>query len=152
MNKMIKYTIVFLTLALFINVGSCESISGYVTDENSVGLSGVTITDNSTANTTTTNTTGYYTISGYTNLTTYVITGTLRGYIDNTLTVNVNGNMTNQDITLTEKGMLYEVFELIKELVDHTSKILDLVIFSITLTLVFGIGTFILTQIKRVKG
>ena len=151
MKNIIKYTFVFMTLLMFTSVGAGESISGYVYDQDSNPLSGVAITDNSTSNTTNTNVTGYYTISGYTNLTTYIMTGTLNGYIDNTLTVDVNGNMVNQNITLTEKGMLYEVFELIKELVDHTSKILDLVIFSITLTLVFAIGTFILTQIKRVK-
>ena len=150
MLNIFKYLLVFITLFVFLNVGSAESISGYVFDENSIPLNNVLISDNSTSNTTNTNSTGYYNIDGYTNLTTYIMTATLAGYIDNTLTVNVNGSMINQNITITEKGSLYDMFQLIKEIVDNVTKIIDLVILGITISITVTIGVFILSLIKRV--
>lgn len=150
MLNIFKYLLVFITLFVFLNVGSAESISGYVFDENSIPLNNVLISDNSTSNTTNTNSTGYYNIDGYTNLTIYIISASLSGYIDNTLTVNVNGSMVNQNITITEKGSLYELFQLIKEIVNNITKIIDLVILGITISITIAIGVFILSIIKRV--
>lgn len=143
MKNIIKYCIVLSVLFISINIGSAESISGYVFDENSNALNGVTISDNASIGSTTTNTTGYYYITGYTNLTTYIITASKTGYIDNTLSVDVNDNITNANITITEKGRLYDIFELIKSIIDNTTVIIGVVIMAVTVGMVIFIGAWI---------
>lgn len=149
MKNIIKYCIVLTLLLISINLGSAESISGYVFDENSNALNGVTVSDNTSIGSTTTNTTGYYYINGYTNLSTYIMTASKTGYIDNTLSVDVNGNMTNTNITITEKGRLYDIFELIKSIIDNTSTILGMVIMAVIVGVAIFIGGWITILLNK---
>ena len=149
MKNIIKYCIVLSVFLISINIGSAESISGYVFDENSNPLNGVTVSDNASIGSTTSNTTGYYYITGYTNLSTYIMTASKTGYIDNTLSVDVNGNMTNTNISITEKGRLYDIFELMKSIIDNTSTIVGMVIMGIIVGVVIFIGGWITILLNK---
>ena len=147
--KISKLLILSLILLTCISTVNAESISGYITDENDNALSGVTVSDNASIGSTTTNTTGYYYIDGYTNLTTYIMTASKITHIDNTLSVDVNGNMTNTNISITEKGRLYEVFQIMKNIVDNVSTIIGIVIVGVTITIVIGIGAFVINLLNK---
>lgn len=147
--KISRLLILSLILLTCISFANAESISGYITDENDNALSSVTISDNASIGSTTTNTSGYYYIDGYTNLTTYVLTASKITHIDNTLSVDVDGNITNANISITEKSSLYEIFQLMKNLVDNVSTIIGLVIVGVTITIVIGIGLFVQNLLNK---
>lgn len=148
--KISKLLILSLILLTCISSVNAESISGYITDENDNALSDVAVSDNASVGSTTTNTTGYYYIDGYTNLTTYIITASKITHIDNTLSVDVNGNITNANISITEKSSLYDIFELMKSLVDNVSTVIGLVMVGVTITIVVGIAAFIQKLLNNV--
>ena len=102
MNSKIKYVISLFLVVMIAMVGgaSAESISGYILDSEGAAIVGADVADNASVGSTTTDSNGYYTIVGYTNLSSYIIEADNLGYVDNTLTVDVNGDMTNQNITL----------------------------------------------------
>lgn len=147
--KISKLLILSLILLTCISSVNAESISGYITDENDNPLSGVTVSDNASIGSTTTNTTGYYYIDGYTNLTTYIMTASKITHIDNTLSVDVDGNITNANISITEKSRLYEIFQLMKNIIDNVSTIIGIVIVGVTITIVVGIGAFVLNLLNK---
>lgn len=147
--KISKLLILSLVLLSCISSVNAESISGYITDENDNTLSGVTISDNASIGSTLSNATGYYYIDGYTNLTTYIITASKITHIDNTLSVDVNGNITNANISITEKSRLYEIFQLMKNIIDNVSTIIGIVIVGVTITIVVGIGAFVLNLLNK---
>lgn len=149
-NSKISLLLVFLTLLIlsFNSVSALESISGTITDDSSNNLVGVTVSDNASVDTTTSNATGYYILNGYTNLTPYVITGTKAGYVTNTLLVDVDGNMSTQDIELVEKGRLYDVFLLLSNILTNVSTIIGIVIVGVTISIVMVIGAWVLKIIQ----
>ena len=147
--KISKLLILSLILLTCISSVNAESISGYITDENDNALSGVTVSDNASIGSTSTNTTGYYYIDGYTNLTTYIMTASKITHIDNTLSVDVDGNITNANISITEKSRLYEIFQLMKNIIDNVSTIIGIVIVGVTITIVVGIGAFVLNLLNK---
>ena len=133
-----------------IGLGSAESISGYVKNTNGLPINNVGISDNASIGSTNTNNTGYYYIDGYTNLSTYILTTSISGYIDNTLSVDVNDNITNANITITEKGRLYEIFSLMSEIVDNVAVIVGLVIMGVTIGIAIFIGAWITRLLDKV--
>ena len=142
-NNIMKIFIIFAILSLSIGLVSAESISGFVTDANGLPINNVGISDNASVGNTNTNSTGYYYINGYTNLSTYILTTSIRGYIDNTLSVDVNGNITNANITITQKGQMYDLWELLKEIVNNAALIIGLVLLSVILSIVAGIAIWL---------
>ena len=82
-------------------------------------------------------------------MTTYVLTASKITHIDNTLSVDVDGNITNANISITEKSSLYEIFQLMKNLVDNVSTIIGLVIVGVTITIVIGIGLFVQNLLNK---
>ena len=149
-HKYIKPIIILMILMCNIGLGNAESISGYISDTNGLSINNVGISDNASVGSTNTNSTGYYYIDGYTNLSTYIISTSISGYIDNTLFVDVNGNMTNANVTITEKGRLYEIFSLMSEIVDNITVIIGLVIMGVTIGIAIFIGAWITKLLDRV--
>lgn len=147
LNKI--FVICIILLCCISPINASESISGYVFDDSNNALNGVTVSDNATIGTTTTNTTGYYSISGYTNLSTYILTASKNGYVDNTLSIDVNGNMSNQNITVIEKGRLYDIFEMMENIIDNTGVIVGMVIFAVTIGIVIFIGAWITKLLQK---
>ena len=142
-NNIMKIFIVFAILFLTIGLSSGESISGYVTDSNGLPVNTVEISDNASVGNTNTNSTGYYYINGYTNLSTYILTTSKSGYIDNTLSVDVNGNITNANITITEKSQLYDLWDLLKQILNNAGLIIGLIIVSVILSMVVAFGLWL---------
>ena len=138
-----KIFIIFVILSLNIGLCNAESISGYVTDTNGLPVNNVGISDNASVGSTNTNSTGYYYINGYTNLSTYILSTSISKYIDNTLSVDVNGNITNANITITQKSQMYDLWELLKEIVANAGLIIGLVILSVILSIVAGIAIWL---------
>lgn len=149
--NIIKLIILTLVLISGLSVCSCESISGYVLDSNSNPINNVGISDNASIGSTNTNSTGYYYIDGYTNLSTYILSTSKSGYIDNTLSVDVNGNITNANITINEKSSLYDIFNLMKNIIDNVGVIVGLVIMGVTISIVIFIGAWITNLLKSVS-
>lgn len=141
--NIIKPIILLIVLLSSINLCSAEFISGYVTDLNNNPVNNVGISDNASVGSTNTNSTGYYYIDGYTNLSTYILSTSISGYVDNSLSVDVNGNITNANITITEKGRLYDIFEIMKNIIDNINVIIGMVIMAITISIVVYIGIWI---------
>jgi hypothetical protein len=146
--NIIKPITLLMILFLSINVCSAESISGYVKDLNNNPVNNVGISDNASIGSTNTNSTGYYYIDGYTNLSTYILSTSISGYVDNSLSIDVNGNMTNANITITEKGRLYDIFEIMKNIIDNINVIVGMVIMAVTISIAVYIGIWI----KRLLG
>lgn len=142
-NYIKKVFIIFIILSLFTGLSSAESISGYITDSNNLPVNSVGIFDNASIGSTNTNSTGYYYIGGYTNLSTYILTTSKSGYIDKDLSVDVNNNITNANITITEKGVLYYIFDIMKNIVDNASIIIGMVILGIVIMIVVTLGSWI---------
>ena len=141
--NIIKPIILLIVLLSSINLCSAEFISGYVTDLNNNPVNNVGISDNASIGSTNTNSTGYYYIDGYTNLSTYILSTSISGYVDNSLSVDVNGNMTNANITITEKGRLYDIFEIMKNIIDNINVIIGMVIMAVTISIAVYIGVWI---------
>ena len=142
-NYIKKIIIMFIILSLFTGLSSAESISGYVTDSNNLPVNSVGISDNASVGSTNTNSTGYYYINGYTNLSTYILTTSKSGYIDKDLSVDVNNNITNANITITEKGVLYDIFDIMKNVIDNTAVIIGMVILGVIVMIAVALGAWI---------
>lgn len=147
--KFVRPLIILIILISFIGLCSAESISGYVTDINGNPVNNVGISDNASIGTTNTNSTGYYYINGYINLSTYILSTSKSGYIDNTLSVDVNGNMSNANITISEKSSLYDIFQIMQGLINNVSVIVGMVIMAITISIVIFIGAWITKLLQK---
>lgn len=81
---------------------SVHNVTGYIMEDGN-GLSGVTVIDNESIDTTVSNATGYYKLEGYTNQTNYILSASKTGYTTNTLTVNfLDADLSNQNITVSK--------------------------------------------------
>ena len=150
-KNIIELFITFMMLISCIGLSTAESISGYVSDTDGLPINGITISDNASIGTTNTNSTGYYYINGYTNLSTYILSTSKTGYIDNTLSIDVNDNITNANITITEKGMLYDIFTIMSDIVDNAFLIIGLIILSVTIGLCIVLGAWITKLLPKGK-
>jgi len=103
--KWYKSVIFIACLCLLTNNAYALDVSGYVT-ESGTGLSGVSMSDNFSIDTTTTNATGYYIMSGYSDNASYLITATFTGYRTNSTIANTTAlGVTDADIILTKTNL-----------------------------------------------
>lgn len=107
MNIIIKaiLSIAVLLMISTVTSASLHNVTGHIY-EGGVGLTGVTVTDNESIDTTVTNATGYYILDGYTNQTSYILTASKTGYTSNTLTIDfLDANLTGKDITIVKTSL-----------------------------------------------
>lgn len=149
MNSIIKIIVsmLLLTAVYVIPVSATvHNVSGYIM-ESGTGLTGVTVTDNESIDTTISNATGYYFLEGYTNQTSYILTASKAGYTDNTLTIDfIESDLTNKNITLvktTITAFLTDLSLIVTGLTVMFTAIMT-VFMEPPLSLFIGIGLFVL--------
>lgn len=148
--KISKLLILSLILLVCISSVNAESISGYTKDDRGRVLTNVLISDNESIDSTTSDINGYYSLDGYTNLSSYVIIGSKNEYQSDEIIVDVNGNMSNQNMQLTLTANLLDIFEILQNIIDNVSVIIGIVIVGVTITIVVGIGAFVLNLLNKV--
>ena len=148
-NILISSVVILLMLS---GLGSASvSISGYVTESGS-GLDCVTIDINGTA--TTTNASGYYTVSGMAENVTHTVTASKTSYTTNTLDVPVTvSDVTDADLTLTKTtigAFLASLVQIVTALTTLFTAIMA-VFMEPPLSIFVGLGIFIflLAMIKQ---
>ena len=144
MNLM-KVVLLLAVLILIPNVSaSIHNVSGYVY-EDAVGLMGVTVTDNESIDSTTTNATGYYFLEGYTNQTSYILTASKTGYTDSSIDINfLDADLTSKDITIvktTLTGFLTDIATIVTALTTMFTAIMA-VFMEPPLSLFIGVALF----------
>lgn len=158
MNLM-KVVLLLAVLILIPNVSaSIHNVSGYVY-EDAVGLAGVTVTDNESIDSTTTNATGYYFLEGYTNQTSYILTASKTGYTDSSIDIDfLDAVLTSKDITIvktTLTGFLSDITIIVTSLTTMFTSIMSifmeppLILFMGVLLLVFLVtivSTYLMTS------
>ena len=151
MNILFKMILTLTILISLSTVGSASlhNVSGYIY-VSGTGLSGVTVTDNESIDTTISNATGYYFLAGYTNQTSYVLTATKSGYTSNILDIDfLNADLINKNITIVKQSMLYSLWDMINQVTSQINTILNLIILGIMISCVYAIGTFITNTVKK---
>lgn len=149
MNSIIKIIVsmLLLTAVCVIPVSATlHNVSGYILEDGS-GLIGVTVTDNESIDTTISNVTGYYFLTGYTNQTSYILTASKTGYTDNTLTIDfIESDLTNKNITLVKTTIttfLTDLSSIVTSLTVMFTAVMA-VFMEPPLSLFIGIGLFVL--------
>ena len=164
MNILIK-VLVSMLLLMAISVipvsATVHNVSGYIL-ESGTGLSGVTVTDNESIDTTVSNATGYYKLEGYTNQTSYILSASKSGYTTNTLQVDfLDADLTNKNITLSRTSLsafLIDLSSIVTALATMFTAVMA-VFMEPPLSLFIGIGLFVMLVgliagylLKKVKG
>ena len=161
LTKVLVSMLLLMAISAIPVSATVHNVSGYIL-ESGTGLSGVTVTDNESIDTTVSNATGYYKLEGYTNQTSYILSASKNEYTTNTLQVDfLDADLTNQNITMV-KTTLADFLE------DQVSIIPALVTMFIAIMAVFmepplsffiGVGLFIMLVgliagylLKKVKG
>jgi len=112
-EKMILSIFLLLLISVIPTSATLHNVSGYVLFDGS-GMNGVTVSDNESIDTATTNITGYYTLGGYTNQTSYIITVDDYGiYKGSSLQVDfLEADITNHNLTMAFKSLTTYMSEL----------------------------------------
>lgn len=102
LSKIVLSMLLLIAVSVSPASATIHNVSGYIL-EDGTGLSGVTVTDNESIDTTVSNATGYYKLEGYTNQTSYILSANKAGYTTNTLQVDfLDADLTNKNITLVK--------------------------------------------------
>lgn len=152
--KIKEIILIFILISIFIPYSvygaNDRTISGYVFDVNGNGFSGVTITDNQSINTSISNSTGYYSMFGYNNSTTYILTTDKTGYLSSSLEIDVlTVDYTNANITVLKIPYLYDIWQLGTNIVNNMSVIIGLIVMGVSISIIFGISAYLQNMLKQ---
>ena len=161
LTKVLVSMLLLMAISAIPVSATVHNVSGYIL-ESGTGLSGVTVTDNESIDTTVSNATGYYKLEGYTNQTSYILSASITGYTTNTLQVDfLDTDLTDKNITLvktTLNDFLTDLGLIIPSLVTMFTAVMA-VFMEPPLSLFIGVGLFVMLVgliarylSKKVKG
>lgn len=146
LTKMLVSMLLLIAISVIPASATVHNVSGYIL-ESGTGLSGVTVTDNESIDTTVSNATGYYKLEGYTNQTSYILSASKTGYTTNTLQIDfLDADLTNQNITIaktTITAFLTDLSSIVTALTAMFTAVMA-VFMEPPLSLFIGVGLFVM--------
>jgi hypothetical protein len=126
---------------------SIHSVSGYIL-ENGEAIPWGTVTDNESIDITTSNSTGYYKLEGYTNQMSYIIIASKPGYTSNSLQVDfLDADINNHNISMSKISLTSFLTDLTSIVTSLTSIFNGVMVIFMEppLNLFIGVVLFVLT-------